>query len=193
MDDTRIVVVDDHPILREGLVTALERSGRFQVVGVGCTSDEAIRLALEHNPDVLCLDIEMPGPPVGDTIRAVRAQHAEMRIAVLTMYSGGSMTRQLVAAGVDEVLSKTTPTAEVLQRLASIRRQRASDSGPGVLTVRETEVLRLVAHGHGNRTIATILSIAEGTVRRHLANAFDKLHAHSRTEAVRLARLLGYL
>lgn len=193
-----IVVIDDHTLFREGLRGLLE--DRLSVVGEGGSSSDALRLVREHEPDVLLLDVEIPGAPAEQTIAQIRRSHPAVAIVVLTMHSDSVLQRQLVRAGASQFVVKTVSgealvsiVEEATPGCGEAEARGAADDNAGLLTVREREVLRMIAQAYTNREISVRLRIAEGTVKRHTTNMYLKLGATSRIDAVRKAARLGLL
>jgi DNA-binding NarL/FixJ family response regulator len=194
-----VVLIDDHSVFRQGIRALIE--GRFHIVGEGGTSEDAWQLVGLHAPEVLLLDVEIPGIPAEQTVSRLRRHHPETAIVILTMHSDAVLERQLLRAGAAEFVTKNVDSEQLI---AVISRATAPLGEPGdiaaddeigatILTVREQEVLRMIAQAYSNRDIATMLSIAEGTVKRHTTNMYEKLGATSRIDAVRKAARLGLL
>lgn len=201
----RILVADDHTLLRGALCDLLETEPGFEVVAQAGTGTEAIRMAGQHRPDVVLLDIEMPenDPPV--TVRRILDRDPETRIIVLSMDDGQRLVQELLSLGVRGYLHKSvsreTLVSTIRQREDSARRtvtvsvspeslRRPAGGEPGEqggLSSREVEVLGWAAQALSNRQIAGRLGITEGTVKRHLRNIFGKLDAVSRIDAVNKA------
>ncbi|PYC64743.1 DNA-binding response regulator [Streptomyces tateyamensis] len=191
----RILVADDHTLLREALCELLGTEPGFEVVGQAGNGAEAVRLAARHRPDVVLLDVQMPqnDPPV--TVQRILSGDPRTRIIVLTMDDSPQLVAQLRAAGVQGYLHKSVSR----DRLVAAVRQRtaAEDDGlppapqrepaAGGLSARELEVLHWAARALSNRQIGSRLGITEGTVKRHLRNIFGKLDAVSRIDAVNIA------
>lgn len=192
-----VLLADDHLLFRQGVRSLIEDD--FEVLGEAANGDEAVALAQALTPDVLLLDVEMPGPTAEQTINRVRRVSPDTAIVILTMHTDAVLERQLLRAGASHFVSKTidraslqkvvreavagTPNAQLAQ---SARSARSED----ILTARELEVLRMVAQAYTNRDISRRLSIAEGTVKRHTTNIYVKLGATSRIDAVRKAARL---
>ncbi|RDV44885.1 DNA-binding response regulator [Leifsonia sp. ku-ls] len=192
-----VLLADDHLLFRQGVRSLIEDD--FVVLGEAANGDEAVTLAQALTPDVLLLDVEMPGPTAEQTINRVRRVSPDTAIVILTMHTDAVLERQLLRAGASHFVSKTidraslqkvvreavagTPNAQLTQ---SARSARSED----ILTARELEVLRMVAQAYTNRDISRRLSIAEGTVKRHTTNIYVKLGATSRIDAVRKAARL---
>ncbi|MFI8939123.1 response regulator [Streptomyces syringium] len=198
--DIRILAVDDHRLLREALCELLELYEGLTVVAQADDGPGGVRMAGLHRPDVVLLDVEMPGPGPLANLRGIRQAAPDARIIMLTMHDDRRLIDSLLSAGAMGYLHKETDR-EVL--VAAIRSAmaggtmmflpRTSGSGPDrdrepdpadALTLRERELMELVAQGLSNRQIGSRLGITEGTVKRHLRNIFDKLGATSRLDAV---------
>ncbi|QMU73270.1 response regulator transcription factor [Streptacidiphilus sp. P02-A3a] len=192
-----LLLADDHAILRETLRESLEAEPDLSVVaeaGDGATAlAEAARLA----PDLVLLDLEMPGPPASVTVRRLLDLRPRPRIVILSMYDDPGYAQELLTLGVNGYLSKGVGR----RRLVSVIREVVEDEArvllsyapaeraarPGRLSQRERELLSLVARAHSNRQIASGLGISEATVKRHLQNIYLKLDAASRMDAVNKA------
>ncbi|MFE4470114.1 response regulator [Leifsonia sp. NPDC056824] len=186
-----VVLADDHALFRKGVRALIERD--FDVVGEASDGDAAIRLVEDTTPDVLLLDVEMPGPPPEQTISTVRRRSPTTAVIILTMHTDAVLQRQLIRAGASAFADKSISESALHRLIATARPQAASPpdeasqkSQPDrVLTERELEVIRMIAQAYTNREISTRLNITEGTVKRHTTNIYAKLHATSRIDAVR--------
>ena len=205
----RIVVADDHPIVRGGLVALLSAADDIEVVGEASDGEMAVRLALETLPDLVLMDLRMPGID-GDvaTARILSAQPG-IRVVVLTTYESDDSILRAIEAGASGYLLKAAPQEEILAGIRSVargevalapsiaallvRRVRAPQARSVSLSDRETQVLALVAKGMSNRTIAAELFVSEATVKTHLLHTFEKLGVSDRTRAVTLAMERGLL
>uniref|UniRef100_A0AAU3GZ35 Response regulator transcription factor n=1 Tax=Streptomyces sp. NBC_01401 TaxID=2903854 RepID=A0AAU3GZ35_9ACTN len=197
----RVVLVDDHALVREGVREILESQDDIMVVGEAANSSDAISHVAGLRPDVVLLDIELPGGEPTDTVSRMRALSPSSKIIILSMYDGPQLLRRLINAGVRGYLLKSVDGQELLAAVRSVHRgadrmvlavsrdslaqmQCASES---VLSTRESEILGLVAQAMSNSQIASRLVISEATVKRHLRNVFAKLGAVSRIDAVNKA------
>jgi DNA-binding NarL/FixJ family response regulator len=198
----RVLLVDDHQVFRESLAALLTVDSDIVVVAEAGTGEEALQLARQHRPDVVLLDVEMPGQPVLTTLTELISEHPSPRVIVLTMHEDATLARQLLMRGASAYLVKTvgyrelvsviragtTDTSDVVTMTMSRQSlaPMAADTG-NLLSPREVEVLSLAALARTNQQIAGDLGISEGTVKRHLSNVNIKLGATSRLDAVRRA------
>ena len=198
----RVVLVDDHRLFRESLGALLAVHEGIEVVAEGGDGEDAVRLTRQHRPDVVLLDVEMPGQSVLTSLVEIRSASPSTRIVVLTMHENTTLARQLLLRGASAYLIKTIGHHELVAAIRAST-EAASDmvtlsvsrgglaglaaSGASVLSARELEVLTLVSRARSNQAIATELQISEGTVKRHLSNINNKLGSTSRLDAVRRA------
>ncbi|MES9542854.1 MULTISPECIES: response regulator transcription factor [unclassified Actinomadura] len=197
-----VVVVDDHDLFREGLKEILHASGDIEVVGEAGDSASAVAVVGQRRPQVVLLDIEIPGEEVTQTVRRMHEASPESQVIILSMYEGPHFLRSLLRAGIRGYLLKSVSREELISMVRGARTgddrvllsvSRASlaqlegDTAPGVLSQREWEVLKLAAEAHSNTQIARRLGLTEGTVKRHLSNIYGKLGAVSRLDAVNKA------
>ncbi|AXH35606.1 DNA-binding response regulator [Humibacter sp. BT305] len=203
----RVVIADDHPVVRAGLRALLAAAGDVDVVGEASTPDEAVALAAEAAPDLVLIDLQFGQERTGaDATRQVRSVEGAPAVLVLTNYDSDGDILAAVEAGASGYLLKDAPPDQLL---AAVRAAAAGESAlaPAVagrllarmraprvsLSAREIEVLALVAEGASNGEIAARLHITDATVKSHLVHVFDKLGVGSRTAAVSRARDLGIL
>lgn len=185
-------------MIRVGLRALMEKIGGLVVVGEAEDGDGAIRLVEESSINVLLIDVEMPGPATSALIPRILRVSPSTAVVVVTMHSDQLLARRLREAGADDVLSKSVPTAELVERIELAHSGHSpelakSSSGNSTLSPREVEVLHFVAQGFANQQIATVLGISSNTVKRHLANISSKLGAANRIDSVRIARAEGLL
>ena len=194
----RIVIADDHDLFREGMRAMLSIAAGIVVVGEASDGDDALATTVATRPDVLLLDVEMPGVPVLSTITRVSAESPGTRIVIVTMHRDRVLAGHLLAAGASSFISKSATSAELVDAVRSAAGGIVARGGVlpatsarSVLSHREREVLRLIGDGLSNQMIGQRLSISIGTVKRHNTHIFAKLGASSRTDAVRRAWTLG--
>ncbi|WP_114853784.1 response regulator transcription factor [Brachybacterium sp. YJGR34] len=207
----RVVLADDHPIFRSGLRAVVEGAGH-RVLAEAASGDEVV-LAVERlvrggeRPDVVLMDLRMPGTDGVDATRAIAARADPVPVLVLTTYDTDSAILRAIEAGATGYLLKDTPAPQLLQAMTSAASGRTTlapvaaaalassmrSPRPEALTPRELEVLRLVGSGLTNAQIGTRLAIAESTVKSHLLRVFAKLEVEDRTRAVTLALERGLL
>ncbi|OUD90638.1 Transcriptional regulatory protein LiaR [Clavibacter michiganensis subsp. michiganensis] len=203
----RIVIADDHPVVRAGLHAVLDAAADIHVIGEAATPAEAVALAASEDPDLVLMDLQFGQERTGaDATRQIRAAEAAPYVLILTNYDSDGDILSAVEAGASGYLLKDAPPAELL---AAVRAAAAGESAlaPAVasrllarmraprvsLSSREIEVLRLVADGASNTDVAARLHITDATVKSHLVHVFSKLGVSSRTGAVAAARELGLL
>lgn len=201
-DLIRVLTVDDHPLLREGIAVVLESQPDMQVVAEACNGVEAIAAFRQHRPDITLMDLQMPEMGGVDAISAIRAEFPAARIIVLTTYSGDVQALRALKAGAQGYLLKSTLRKELLDTIRAVmagRRRIPADIATGIaehstddtLSERETEVLRGVAGGGSNKIVASQLGISEETVKAHMKSILSKLGANDRTHAVTIAMKRG--
>ncbi|MFE6763920.1 response regulator [Streptomyces sp. NPDC057689] len=210
-ESVRILVADDHTLLREALCDLLRSEPGFEIVAQAGNGEDAIRLAAAHRPDVVLLDIEMPRNDPPATVRRLLQGDPGLRIIVLSMYDGQQLVQELLHLGISGYLHKSTGRETLISAVRSregggelrtvtvsvspdsLRAPQPAPDSAGGLSDREAEVLTLVAQAMSNRQIAVKLGIAEGTIKRHMRNIFTKLDAVSRIDAVNKAVERGLL
>lgn len=204
MTPIRILLVDDHAILRDGLRAILSTQPDMTVVGETESGIAAIALFREHKPDVTLMDLRLPGQSGLDAIVAIRAEFPSARIIVLTTYDGNEDIYRALKQGAQGFLTKDLLRKELLEAIRTVHQGgRYLSSGAAArlaerlpqsdLTPRELEVLREMVRGHTNKTIAAVLGAAEGTIRIHVSNILAKLGASDRTEAAVVAVRQGII
>ena len=203
----RLLIVDDHPVVRDGLRGMFAGDDRFQVVGEAGNGHEALAVARSARPDVVLMDLRMPGMDGVTTIRELKQQGSAARVLVLTTYDTDSDVLPAIKAGATGYLLKDTPREELFRAVAAADRGESVLS-PAVagrlmgnlrsparepLSQRELEVLRLISQGCSNRETATRLFISEATVKTHLLHVYAKLGVRDRAAAVATAFERGLL
>ena len=202
----RILVADDHPIVRSGIVALLESADDMAVVGTASTGLEAVELALELAPDIVLMDLRMPGIDGDEATARILAARGDIRVVVLTTYETDASILTAIEAGASGYLLKAAPQEEILAGIRSVARGEVA-LAPSIaamlvnrvkqpaitLSAREKEVLALVSQGLSNPAIAKELFLSEATVKTHLLHAFEKLEVSDRTRAVTKAMELGLL
>lgn len=194
----RVLVADDHPIVRAGMVALLGSADDIEVVGEATTGLEAVELALDLEPDLVLMDLRMPGLDGDEATARILAVRPGIRVIIVTTYESDSSILAAIEAGATGYLLKAAPQEELLAGVRSVARgevalapsiaamlvNRVKAPAAPVLTARETEVLKLVAQGASNPSIASALFVSEATVKTHLLHVFDKLDVSDRTRAV---------
>jgi DNA-binding NarL/FixJ family response regulator len=203
----RVVIVDDHPIVRAGLVALFDAAGDIEVIGTGSTGAEAVAVAATLNPDVVLMDLRMPDLDGDEATARIVAANPATRVVILTTYESDDAILSAIEAGASGYLLKAAPQEEILAGIRSVARgdvalapsiaallvRRLSQPAQITLSERETQVLSLVAMGNSNASVAKTLFLSEATVKTHLIHVFEKLGVSDRTRAVTLAMELGLL
>ena len=203
-DRIRVLTVDDHPMLREGIAAVVRPRADMTLVGEAEDGAQAIEAYRELRPDVTLMDLQMPNLNGVDAIIRIRAEFPNARIIVLTTYVGDVLALRAIRAGAVGYLLKGTLRKELLDAIrtvhagrrhipADIAQEIALHSGEDSLSEREIGVLKLVSQGHANKEIARVLSISEDTVKGHMKSIFAKLDVNDRTQAVTLAAKRGII
>jgi len=214
MAKIRIVLADDHQVVREGTRRMLEREPDIEVVGEAADGSEAVRLVQEHRPDVVVLDVRMPGMSGIDATRQIKRAHPETRVLVFTAHDDDRYVFPLLDAGADGYVLKTVGQRDLVKSIRDVyhgqtalhpavaRRvvdrltKKAPFQGNGMveaLTEREMEVLLAVGKGWSNKEVSEALHISPHTVQVHLSNIFGKMGVRTRTEAVLYAIRQGWV
>ena len=209
---TRILVVDDHPVLRDGLVAVLSTQADFEVVGEAETGHQAVLVAAELQPDIVMMDLEMPGMDGVEALKQMRVHDPNVRVIVFTAYDTDDRIMAAIQAGAQGYLLKGAPRDQVFEAIRVVNagnsllhpvvasklltRMRRNADDPGTadsVTPREMEVMRLLAQGFQNKEIAAELGITQRTAKFHVGSILAKLGAGNRTEAVTIAVQRGMI
>jgi DNA-binding NarL/FixJ family response regulator len=207
MDKIRVLIADDHPIVREGLSATLSAEPDMTVVGEATNGIEAVEMSLATKPDVILIDLRMPVLDGATAMQRIRAQNRAVKFIVLTTYDTEEYVFKAIQAGAQSYLLKDVPSDEIVEAIRNIvsgksviepaianrvlerfSQMMSQVSQLRVLSDREIEVLKLMAKGEYNREIAATLNISESTVKTHIQSIFQKLDVKSRTEAIAKAR-----
>ena len=200
----RVLCVDDHPLLREGIGTVINMQGDMELVGQASDGQEAIQQFRKHRPDVTLMDLRLPDKSGIDTMIAIRTEFSEARIIMLTTFEGDVEVQRALEAGARAYILKSMPPKELLEVIRQVHAgkkriptqvaaQLAEHLSDEALTAREIEVLRSVAEGNRNRDIAERLFITEETVKVHIKHIMEKLGANDRTQAVAIGLRRGII
>jgi DNA-binding NarL/FixJ family response regulator len=200
----KILTVDDHPLLRQGIAAVIQGEKDMLIVGEAANGREAIEMFRSHRPDVTLMDLQMPDLNGIEAITTIRREYSQARIIVLTTYEGDALARRALKAGVAGYILKDMIRTELLEAIRSVHvgkkyipqkiaAELADHYTEDDLSEREIEVLREVARGTSNKIIASHLSISEATVKAHMQNILLKLGASDRTHAVSIATARGFL
>ena len=200
----RVLLCDDHAVVREGLAMLLEREADIEVVGGVGNGIEAVEAYGELRPDVLLIDLKMPQMSGAEAVAAIRGEHPRARAIVLTTYDGDEDIHRALRAGAKAYLLKNAPGAELLRAIravyggqsyipSSVAARLAERAGLPEVSAREFDVLQLLARGQSNHDIARALFVSEATVKGHLNSLFAKLNVQSRLEAIAVAIRRGLI
>ncbi len=202
----RVLIADDHPLVRSGLRALLEREGEFQVVAEASDGYRAIELALEHKPDLIVLDVGMPRLNGTDAAQHITERMPAARIVIVSMHSDESYVLRALKAGARGYLLKASPEADVLAAVRAVAsgnayfspaitkilvedymtelRRRGAEDSYDLLSIREKEILQLLVSGKNNREIADMIHVSVATVETHRNNILRKLHLHNLPELI---------
>jgi len=200
----RILIVDDHPVVRAGLSSMLATQPGIDVVGSASSGEEALDMVRRDMPDVVLLDLRMPGMSGIDTLLALKAMKAPARVIILTSFEMDENIYRAVQAGALGYLLKDTSQSQMLEAITTVHSGRryipsqiaarlAERMMRSNLTAREVEILEMLAKGLTNKQIGTALSISDNTVRNHVNSIMEKMEVSDRTEAVAVAIQQGIL
>ena len=200
----RVLSVDDHPLLSEGIATMINSQPDMQLISQASSGSEAIQQYREHRPDVTLMDLRLPDLSGIDAMIAIRTEFPEARVVMLTTFEGDVEIQRALQAGARGYLLKNMPPSEILDVIRHVHAgkkrvppevaaQIAEHMSDEDLTAREVEVLRQIAGGNRNKDIAEILFISEETVKVHIKHIMDKLGAKDRTQAIAIAVRRGII
>jgi len=200
----RVLSVDDHPLLSEGIATMINSQPDMQLISQASSGSEAIQQYRQHRPDVTLMDLRLPDLSGIDAMIAIRTEFPEARVVMLTTFEGDVEIQRALQAGARGYLLKNMPPSEILDVIRHVHAgktrvppqvaaQIAEHMSDEDLTTREVEVLRKIAGGNRNKDIAEILFISEETVKVHIKHIMDKLGAKDRTQAIAIAVRRGII
>ena len=200
----RILTVDDHPLLRKGIAALVNPEPDLKLVAEAANGKEAIDAFRTHQPDVTLMDLQMPEVDGLEAIVAIRREHPDARIIVLTTYTGDMQVLRALKAGARAYILKGQVHKELLDTIRAVHAghkrippeiaaELADHATDDQLTGREIDVVKLIAAGNGNKQIADLLSIGEATVKSHVTNILSKLGANDRAHAVTIALKRGII
>jgi DNA-binding NarL/FixJ family response regulator len=203
-DRIRVLSVDDHALIREGIAALISTQSDMTLVGEASNGREAIEQFRRHRPDITLMDLQMPELDGVEALFAIRHEFPAARIVVLTTYGGDALASRALKAGAQAYLLKGALRKELLETIRAVHAglrhvgsdvatQLAEHVTDDALTSREIEVLRLVAQGSSNKIVADRLSISEETVKGHIKSILSKLEAQDRTHAVTIALKRGII
>ncbi len=200
----KVLAVDDHPLLREGIAAVLNGEQDIELVAEAVNGREAIELFRQHRPDITLMDLQMPDMNGIETIIAIRSEFPNARFVVLTTYQGDVQAVRALKAGASGYLLKSMLRKDLLDTIRVVHAGRrrippeiatelADHIAEDTLTDREIEVLRRVANGNSNKIIGSQLNVSEATIKGHLKSILSKLGANDRTHAVTIAIRRGFI
>lgn len=200
----RLLCVDDHPFMREGLAAVIHRQQDMSLIAEASTGQEAIAAFQQHRPDIVLMDLRLPDMTGIDALVEIRSQFPDARVIMLTTFEGDVEIRRAIHAGARGYILKNMPPAELVAAIrdvhaggkripSEVAAQIALHVEDEPLTAREVEILQEIAAGHRNRTIGERLFISEETVKAHVKHVMDKLGAKDRTDAVAIGLRRGII
>jgi two-component system, NarL family, response regulator len=204
MNAIRILTVDDHPLLREGIAAVLANEQDMVLVAEAANGREAVEQFRAHQPDVTLMDVQMPEVNGIDAIVKIREEFPDARIIVLTTYTGDAQAARAFKAGASGYLLKSMVRKELIDTIRTVHAgkkrippeiavEMAEHHTDDALTLRELEVLREVAAGNANKMVAQLLNVSEETIKAHMKSILSKLGANDRTHAVTIALKRGII
>jgi len=207
MPRIRVLIADDHPIVRSGIMSVLATQPDFEIVGQATNGQDAVTAVAKLSPDLILMDLRMPVMNGVDATAKILAERPATKVVILTTYSADGEVLRAIEAGAVGYLLKDVPHDELFRALRAVARgerylapsvteqlmSRYQQPARSSLTDRELDVLRCVARGDGNKQIAAALRIAEPTVKAHLVHIFEKLGVENRTAAAKVARERGLI
>ena len=200
----RILCVDDHPLMREGITAVIQNEPDMLVIGEASNGQEALQAFRKHHPDITLMDLRLPDMSGIDALIAIRAEYAAARVIMLTTFEGDAEIQRALQAGAQGYMLKSMPRKRLVEMIrkvhagaksipTEIAAHLAEHLGDEFLTRREVDVLQKMAGGNRNRDIAEQLFISEETVKGHVKHIMEKLRASDRTEAVAIAVRRGII
>lgn len=200
----RILCVDDHPLMREGITAVIQNEPDMLVVGEASTGQEALQEFRKHRPDITLMDLRLPDMSGIDALIAIRAEYVAARVVMLTTFEGDAEIQRALQAGAKGYMLKSMPRKRLVEMIRKVHTgaksippeiaaHLAEHLGDELLTRREVDVLQKMASGNRNRDIAEQLFISEETVKGHVKHIMEKLSASDRTEAVAIAVRRGII
>jgi len=200
----RVLTVDDHPLVREGIATLINDQADMQLVAQASTGEEAIRQFRQHRPEVVLMDVRLPDMNGIDAMIAIRGDSPEARVIMLTSSEGNVEMQRALASGARGYLLKSMASKDLLDAIRKVHAGKksippeiaahlADHLSDETLSAREIEVLQQIAEGNRNRDIADKLFISEGTVKVHIKHIMEKLGANDRTQAITIAVRRGII
>lgn len=198
----RILTVDDHPLLREGIAGTLEDEPDMHLLAEAATGQEALACFRQHRPDVTLMDVRLPDMDGIECMATIRREFPDAKVIILTTYRGDVQVRRAIAAGAMGYLLKSMLRKDLVETIRGVhagRRcipdeiaQMLNEADDSSLSAREVEVLRLVAQGQSNKRVGAELGVSEETVKMHMKSILAKLQARDRTHAVTIALKRGF-
>ena len=200
----RVIVIDDHPLLREGIAAVIAGEQDIELVAEGACGEDAISLFRTHRPDIVLMDLQMPGMSGIEAMTKIREEFTQARFVVLTTYQGDAQALRALKAGASGYLLKNMLRKELMNAIRTVHSGRrcippeiaaeiAEHVTDDMLSDREVDVLRRVAAGTSNKLIADQLNVSEATIKGHMKNILAKLGANDRTHAVTIAMKRGFM